>query len=169
MADFRREMTSNFQGQIWNLLYLNQKWSDCHGTKIKHIGWNLGLKCDHRLWPWLWSWPWIFNVKYGICYIAANIVRLPRNEKQYRLNSRPQTWPSGLTLSMTLTLNFQIYNLLYLSQKWPDCRDTKKQAYQLNSMPQMWPWPLTTHMALTMDSRYLRMGGPIDIEQRRWK
>ena len=36
------------------------------------------------------------------------LVRLPRNEKQtYRLNSRAQMWPSGLTLAMTLTLNFQ--------------------------------------------------------------
>ena len=31
------------------------------------------------------------------------MTRLPRNEKQpYRLNSRPQMWPSGLTLAMTL-------------------------------------------------------------------
>ena len=47
------------------------------------------------------------------------MVRLPRNEKQTcRLNSRPQLWPSGLTLAMTLTLNFQsnIWNFLYLSQ-----------------------------------------------------
>ena len=36
------------------------------------------------------------------------MVWLPRNKKQtYRLNSRAQMWPSGLTLAMTLTLNFQ--------------------------------------------------------------
>ena len=36
-------------------------------------------------------------------------------------------WPSGLTLAMTLTLNFQgqIWNFLYLSQKWSDCHETK--------------------------------------------
>ena len=48
------------------------------------------------------------------------VVRLPRNEKQtYRLNSRAQMWPSGLTLAMTLTLNFQgqIWNFLYISAK----------------------------------------------------
>ena len=64
------------------------------------------------------------------------MVRLSRNEKQtYRLNSRAQMWPSGLTLAMTLTLNFQgqIWNLLYLSQKWSDCHKTKKQTYWLNS------------------------------------
>ena len=64
-------LTLNFQGQIWNLLYLSQKWSDCHETKSKHIDWTLGLKCDHRVWPWPWPWPWIFKVKYGICYISA--------------------------------------------------------------------------------------------------
>ena len=64
-------LTLNFQGQIWNLLYLSQKWSDCYETKSKHINWTLGLKCDHRVWPWPWHWPWIFKVKYRICYISA--------------------------------------------------------------------------------------------------
>ena len=36
------------------------------------------------------------------------MVRLPQNEKQaYRLNSRPQMQPLGLTLAMALTLDFQ--------------------------------------------------------------
>ena len=36
------------------------------------------------------------------------MVRLPRNEKQtYRLNSRPQMWPTGLTFTITLT--FEIW------------------------------------------------------------
>ena len=162
-------LTFNFQGQIWNLLYLSQKWSDRHETKSRHIDRTLGLKCDHRVWPWPWHWPWIFKVKHEICYKSAKngpiatkrkaniftelwasnvtigfdlghdlglelsrsnmefaisqpkMVRLPRNEKQtYRLNYRLQMWPSGLTLAMTLTFNFQgqIWNLLYLNQKW---------------------------------------------------
>ena len=56
------------------------------------------------------------------------MVRLPRNEKQtYRLNSRAQMWPSGLTLAMTLTLDFQgqIWNFLYLSQKWTIAKKRK--------------------------------------------
>ena len=61
----------NFQGQMRNWLYLCQKWSDCHETKSKHISWNLGLKCDHQIWPWPWPWPWIFKVKYEICYIST--------------------------------------------------------------------------------------------------
>ena len=79
------------------------------------------------------------NIEFAIS--QPKMVRLPRNEKQtYRLNSRAQMWPSGLTLAMTLTFNFQgqIYNLLYLSQKW-----NEKQTYRLNSRPQMWPMGLT--------------------------
>ena len=41
-------LTYIFQGQIWNLLYCSQKWSDCHEMKSKHIDWTLGLKCDHQ-------------------------------------------------------------------------------------------------------------------------
>ena len=68
---FVATLTLNFEVQIWNLLYLNHIWSDCHETKIKHIDWTLGLKCDHWLWPWPWLSPWIFKVKYRICYISA--------------------------------------------------------------------------------------------------
>ena len=52
-------LTLNFQGQIWNSLYLNLKWSDCHETKSKHVDWTLSLKCDHQIWPWPWPWQWI--------------------------------------------------------------------------------------------------------------
>ena len=95
---------------------------------------------------------------------------------------------------MTLTLNFQgqIGNLLYLSQNWFGCHETKNKhidwtpglkhdqwvwpwlwPWSLNFQGHMWPGPSTTHMALTMDFHgqilkklYLRMGGAIDIEQR---
>ena len=64
--------------------------------------------------------------------ISWSLVRLPRNKKQtYLLNSKPQMWPSDLTL----TLNFQgqVWNSLYLGQKWSDCHEINKQTYQLNS------------------------------------
>ena len=64
-------LTFSFQGQIWNLLYLSQKWSNCHETKSKHIDWTLRLKCDHQVWPWPWPRPWIFKVKYGIRFISV--------------------------------------------------------------------------------------------------
>ena len=45
---FVMTLTFSCQGQIWNLLYLSQKWSDCHETKSKHIDWTLGLKRNQR-------------------------------------------------------------------------------------------------------------------------
>ena len=56
------------------------------------------------------------NMEFAMA--QPRIVRLRQNDKQtYRLESRP----SGLTLAMTLTLNFQgeIWNLLYLTQNGP--------------------------------------------------
>ena len=66
------------------------------------------------------------------------MVRLPRNKKQtYRLNSRPQMWPSGLTLAMTLILNFQ-------GQIWSNCHEMKSKHINwtlgLKCDHQVWPW-----------------------------
>ena len=76
------------------------------------------------------------------------MVRLPQNEKQtHQLNSRLQMGPSGLTLAMTLTLNFQgqISNWIYLSKKWCDCHETKSKhidrSQDLKCDHQVWPWP----------------------------
>ena len=45
------------------------------------------------------------NMKFAIS--RPKVVRLLRNEKQtYRLNSRPQMWPMGLTLTIALTFEF---------------------------------------------------------------
>ena len=45
------------------------------------------------------------NIEFAIS--QPKVVRLPRNEKQtYRLNSTPQMWPMGLTLTITLTFEF---------------------------------------------------------------
>ena len=100
-------LTWNFQGQIWNLLYLSQKWSYCHETKSKHIGWNLGLKCDHRVWPWPWPWPWPSKVKYEICYISNKNFLLASKRKA---NISIELKASNVTITLaiiTLTLNFQ--------------------------------------------------------------
>ena len=118
------------QEQIWNLLYLSQKWFDCHETRSKHIDWTLGLKWDHRVdlghdldLEFSRS-----NMEFAIS--QPKMVWLPRNKKQtYRLNTRPQMWPSGLTMTMTMTLNFhgQIWNFLYLCQKWSGCHETNSK------------------------------------------
>ena len=111
-------LTMNFQGQIWNLLYLSQKWSDCHETKSRHINWTLGLKCD-QIWPWPSPWPWIFKVKYGIFYISTKSGPIASKRKaKYWLNSRPQMWPMHLTLTMTLTFEFSRSNVI-LTIWWP--------------------------------------------------
>ena len=76
------------------------------------------------------------------------MVQLPRNKKQtHRLNSRLQMWPLGLTLAMTLTLNFQgqISNWLYIRHEWCDCHETKSihidWSQDLKCDHQIWPWP----------------------------
>ena len=63
--------TVNFQGQIWNLLWLKQKCLDYHETKSKHFDWTLGTECVRQILPWPWPWSLIFKVKYGICFISA--------------------------------------------------------------------------------------------------
>ena len=72
-SDFTLAMTLtlNFQGQIYNLLYLCQKWLDCQEIKGKHTFCTLGLKCDHEIWPW--PWPSIFKFKYELCHISTKI------------------------------------------------------------------------------------------------
>ena len=80
----------------------------------------------------------------------------PQNEKQtYRLNSRAQMWPSGLTLAMTLTLNFREFAQIWFScisaKSGPVLPRNEKQTYRLNSRPQMWPMGLTLTIALTFE------------------
>ena len=74
-------LTLNFQGQIWNLLYLSQKWSDCYETQMWPLGltwtitltfefWrsNVNLTFDHT-----WPWPWIFMVKFWNSWMGGPI------------------------------------------------------------------------------------------------
>ena len=68
------------------------------------------------------------------------MVRLARNKKQtYQINFRPQMGPYGLTLAMTLTLYFQIWNLLYLSYK-SDCHETKRKNIEIDLQVSIFPW-----------------------------
>ena len=112
-------LTLNFQGQIWNLLYLNQKWSDCHETKNEHINWTLGLKCDHQIWPWPWPWPWIFKVKYEICYISAKSGPIATRQKaNITIWTLGLKFDMGLTLAMTLIFEFS-RSYVILTIWWP--------------------------------------------------
>ena len=106
----------NFQGQIWNWLYLCQKWSDCHKMKSKHIDWTLGLKCDHQIWPWLWPWPWIFKVKYEFLYISTKTGPIAT-----KLKANILIWTLGLK-----------YDQWVWPWPWP---------WYLNFEGHMWSWP----------------------------
>ena len=45
---------------------------------------------------------WIFKVNMELVISQPKVFRLPRNKKQtYRLNTRPQMWPMGMTLAMS--------------------------------------------------------------------
>ena len=101
-------LTLNFQGQIQNLLYLSQKWSDCHETKSKHINWTLGLKCDHRFWLWPWPWPWIFKLKYRICYISAQNGQIASKRKT---NISIELQASNVTNGFELDHNLDLWIL----------------------------------------------------------
>ena len=117
-------LTLNFQGQIWNFLYLSQKWSDCHETKSKHIDWTLGLKCDHRVWPWPWPWPWIFKVKYGISYISAKSGPIATKRKA---NISTDLQASNVNNGFELDHNLDLWIL--------------KVKCDLELWPHTWPWP----------------------------
>ena len=144
--------TFKFQGQIWNLLYLSHRWSNCHETKSKHIDWTLGLKCNHRVWPWPWPWPWIFKVKYRICYISA--INSPIATK-LKANISIELKASNVTimfdLGHDLDLEFSRSNMeLAISQPkvvrlpWNESKHSNwtlwlKCDHQV--LPWPWPWP----------------------------
>ena len=99
---FVATLNFNFQGQMWNLLYLSQKWSDCHEMKTKHIDWTLGHKCDHQAWHWPWPWPWKF--KYGICFISQpKVVR--------RLSVRIYLILTGVTSDVSVPLTHLVQSI----------------------------------------------------------
>ena len=106
-------LTLNFQGRIWNLIYLSQKWFDCHETKSKHIDWTLGLKCDHRATDLGHDLDLDFlrsNMEFAIS--QPKMARLPPSEKQtYQLNFTTEMWPSVLTLTMALIFEFSRSNV----------------------------------------------------------
>ena len=117
-------LTLNFQGQTWNLLYLSQKRSDCHGTK-ENISIELqGLKCDHQVWPWPWPWPWIFKVNYGISYISAKSGSIATKRKA---NISIELQASNVTNGFDLDHNLDLWNL--------------KVKRDLDLWPHTWPWP----------------------------
>ena len=93
-----------------------------------------------------------------ICYIAA------KNATERKAISI-ELKALNVTIGFDLDLEFSRSNMEFAvpQPKMFRLPPNENQTYRLNSRPQIWPWPLT------IDSCYLTMGGPIDIEQRRWK
>ena len=117
-------LTLKFQGKIQNLLYLSQKWSDCHETKSKHIDWTLGLIYDHGVWLWPWPWPCVFKVKYRICYISAKNGQIASKRKA---NIWIELQASNVTNGFELDHNLDLWIL--------------KVKCDLDLWPHRWPWP----------------------------
>ena len=122
-------LTLNFQGQIWNLLYLSQKWSNCHKTKSKYISWTLCLKCH-------WIWPWIFKVKCGICYISAKNGQIATEQKA-NITIEPQALnvTIGLDRGHYLDLEFSRSNMEYAISRSKIVRLPRKRNILMNSRP----------------------------------
>ena len=90
-------------------------------------------------------------------------------------------WPSRLAYAMTLTLNFEgrISILLYLSQKWSNCQETKqsKMKWHIDWTPgpkcsqlfwswsRYWPWIFKVKVLNSCISRMTRL---IDIVGHSW-
>ena len=122
------------------MLYLSQKWSNCHETKNKHSDWTLGLKCDHRVWPWPWPRPRFFKVKYRICYISAKNGPIATKQKAYiSIGLLVSNVTIGFDLCHKIDLEFSKrsnIDLLYLSQKWFDCHEMKSKHIDWTPRPQ---------------------------------
>ena len=145
-------LTLNFQGQIWNLLYLSQIWCDCHGTKSKHIDSSQGLKCNHWVWPW--QWPWIVKVKYGISHISVKNGAIAKERKaNILIHLKASNVTIGFDLGHDLDLELSRSNMEFaISQpKVAWLPQNEKQTYWLNSRPQMWPMGLNLDMTLTFE------------------
>ena len=94
------------------------------------------------------------NMEFAIS--QPKMLRLPRSEKQiYRLNFRPQMWPSYFTFGHDLDLEFSRSTMEFaiFQPKVVRLPRNEKQTYRLNSRPQMWPMGLTFTMTYEF-SRY---------------
>ena len=106
-------LTLNFQGQIWNLLYLSQNWYDCHKMKRKHIDWTLGLKCNHGVWS-------SSNVTIGFdlghdfdLEFSRSIMKLPHLSRKWsnrhETKSKHIDWTPGLKCDIWFDLGHDLH------------------------------------------------------------
>ena len=143
-----KNKTVSWPSYLYNGNLYNQEISFSASEGSTYWGWNKCLALHRHCQKLFICLMKVFRFIEGFGSSIRLLTRLPWNKKQtYRKNSRPQMWPSGLTLAMTLTLNFQdqICNLLFLSQKWSDCQENKSKhndwTQGLECYHQVWPWP----------------------------
>ena len=151
-------LTLNFQGQIWNLLYLSQKGPIAMERKANTSIELQGLKCDHQVWPWPWPWPWIFKVIYGISYISAKSGSIATKWKGniliefqasnvtngFDLDHNLEIWRSNVTFDHTHDLDhgfsWSNFEIAVSQNGRADWHCTKGVAVG-HSWPWPWPWP----------------------------
>ena len=131
----------NFQGQIFNLLYLMTSWCNCYETKYECIHWKLGVICSHQFWSWPWPWPCIFMVNFLNSCISEIVGLIDMKKKGTKMIG---CWANNVTLTFDhvhdLDQGFSRTNFeIAVSQEWEgqltlNNRDVSRES---------WPWPWT--------------------------
>ena len=149
-------MTLTFQGQIWNLLYLNQKWHNCHETKKQ----TYRLNCRHQMWPpGLTLVLLILTLNFqcqiwNLLYISAKNGSIATKQNKnidwilgIKCDHRVWPWP------WPWLWNFKVkYGLCYISAKTVRLPWNKKQTYRSNFRHQVW------------SAQWFDLGHDIDLE-----
>ena len=142
---FTMTLTLSFQGQIWNLLYLSQKWCDYNETKSTRINWC--LKCDHRIWPSPWPWLLSFQGKiWNLLYLSQKWCNCNETKSKHinwtlglKCDHRVWHWPWPWL--WIFKVKFRICYISakngLIATKW------KVHIYWTEGLNnhQVWPWP----------------------------
>ena len=143
----------NSHGQIWNLLYLSQKWprrsprneKQTHQLNSRPQMWTSGLTLVMTLTLNFQIWNLIYiSTKNGL--IAM------KRKTNISIDIKASNVNIGFHLSHDLDLEFSWSNMefdIYINKKWSDCHETKnKHIYWYQGLkcehwvsPQPWPWP----------------------------
>ena len=144
LVDIRRDLDLEFSRSNMEFAISQPKMVR---NKNKYIDWNLGLKCNHHVWPWLWPWPWIFKVKHGICYTSAKNGPIAMKRKA---NISIELKASNVTIRFDLGHDLDLWIF--------------KVKCDLDLWPHTWPWPWiavtsgvsvpSTHLVYTNNGNY---------------
>ena len=155
----------NFQGQIWNLLYLSPKWSNCHETKSKHIDGTQGSK--HINWTQSFKCAIGFGHTFDLDFLKSNMdfaisypkmVWLSPNEKQrysnhidWTLGFECDQWGWPWLFRNDLDLEFSRSNMEFALSQPKMIWLSRNENQTLISRLQMWPLGLPLAMTLILN------------------